>query len=1152
MGRWGAPLQHVVVVAGAGWGKTAHLEQRRPRGGVLLSARQALAEGLPAAPWVGIDDLHHLTRDEQVPLARLVARTSGSSVTLTSRLPLDQAVIAALPGPLLMRGPDDLALDPYAVGVLLARDHGVADPEVAVSVARLTAGWPTLVHLAGDALARDAAADVERSLTDPNGPGADWLQRAALEPETAAQRWLLTQVAGLGSVTQALCDALAARAGLPVHRVRGLVDRWHRTGLLVTQRRVARADRVVVPALETVLIGLRCAAADPGRVGPRRAERPVDGIRLPDRERNAVAAEVLTHEGAWLPAATAHLAAGDASAAARLVVTRGEQMLRLGDTARLADLIDQLLAAAGAVEGGERDRLRRLGAEALRRAGDLAGAGRLLAELSDQADREGWDLDLSVRVAQWHYTRGEFDDALAVLDRAVTAGCRVDHGSHRLDLTASAGHQPAGHELGARELGVADLAGAGCGSPTHDEALVDWLACRVHVLAVLGNLNAATPFAGLAVQLAERSGAHRLSGVAHLAAARVTHGELKEAHHEAALEAACRGGDAATAARVLAAQTHLLLASARYAEAAPVAREAARLADLVSPTGLRVAALHNLAEALCRTGSYDEAAWVLRRSIVFCRRLGPARTALGLVGLADLHREFGRDEPSREAYVEAIELARGSGDHQVLVAALAGWARLAAAGGPRRDPDAVEAGREALRLSGPGLRPVALTALGWVALADGQRNQACSLAEQSIAAARDLRARDLLAEALELAAEAAHGDEGLRGDPVRADLAGAGASRAGELDGAVGGCGGPGTSGGVGAVRSALTEAADIWLAGGAVVAGARVRWLIGRLPDADGSERSRARDAARLLRRQGISHVHGHSVTASPSGAAVVIEVLGRFAVRVDGAEVPLAAWRSRQARTLVKVLASERGRVVTRARLCELLWPDDDPARTGHRLSVLLATVRGVLDADRVWPPDHYIVADQHGIRLDLDHVALDADALLTDAAHAAALLDPPRGRASPVPPEVPPAASPGGSLVGPVDPDEGRAREILRHVDARYRGDAFADDDEHEWSRALREEVRDAWVRSVRRLATLHARRGQGSDAVGLLVRLLTVDPYDEQVHRRLVAALVRAGRHGEARRAFDRWVAAMHEIDAPVPDAAVLAVDPTRGRAVVTSR
>ena len=99
-----------------------------------------------------------------------------------------------------------------------------------------------------------------------------------------------------------------------------------------------------------------------------------------------------------------------------------------------------------------------------------------------------------------------------------------------------------------------------------------------------------------------------------------------------------------------------------------------------------------------------------------------------------------------------------------------------------------------------------------------------------------------------------------------------------------------------------------------------------------------------------------------------------------------------------------------------------------------------------------------------------------------------------------------------------DTEAAREVLVHVDALYRGEAF-EDEVAEWSDGLREDVRAAWGRSVRRLANLQLREGRGPEALGLFTRLLGIDPYDEQVHRRLVTGLVRAGRHGEARRAFE---------------------------------
>ena len=71
-------------------------------------------------------------------------------------------------------------------------------------------------------------------------------------------------------------------------------------------------------------------------------------------------------------------------------------------------------------------------------------------------------------------------------------------------------------------------------------------------------------------------------------------------------------------------------------------------------------------------------------------------------------------------------------------------------------------------------------------------------------------------------------------------------------------------------------------------------------------------------------------------------------------------------------------------------------------------------------------------------------------------------------------------------------------------------------------------------MRRLVNLSYRVGRGPEALALLTRLLAIDPYDETIHRRLVTGLLQAGRHGEARRAFDRWCRAMNDIDAPPPD------------------
>ena len=160
-------------------------------------------------------------------------------------------------------------------------------------------------------------------------------------------------------------------------------------------------------------------------------------------------------------------------------------------------------------------------------------------------------------------------------------------------------------------------------------------------------------------------------------------------------------------------------------------------------------------------------------------------------------------------------------------------------------------------------------------------------------------------------------------------------------------------------------------------------------------------------------------------------------------------------------------------------------------------------MLDTQRCWPTDWFVGSDQHGLWLDLAHVSVDAEELLRDVGAAAAEHE--AGR-------------------------DDRAAEILLDLEARPRGEAFEDEPGEPWADPLREQVRAAWVRSLQFLVAIRRRQGRGGDVVRLLVHLLAVDPYDERAHRQLVRTLVASRRYGEARRAFDRWAAAMTDLDA----------------------
>jgi DNA-binding SARP family transcriptional activator len=225
-------------------------------------------------------------------------------------------------------------------------------------------------------------------------------------------------------------------------------------------------------------------------------------------------------------------------------------------------------------------------------------------------------------------------------------------------------------------------------------------------------------------------------------------------------------------------------------------------------------------------------------------------------------------------------------------------------------------------------------------------------------------------------------------------------------------------------------------------------------------------------------------AVRSRPVAAArrpdVRVTTLGRFAVTVDGEEVPASAWGSRRARQLCKRLVAARGWPVTRDELFDLLWPDEvERDRLGARLSVQLSGVRRVLRGG--------VIADRQSVRLDLEEVDTDLEAFFRATGDAA--------------------------------------------VVAAYPGPFLPEDRYESWTDGARAEAQARFVPSARREARRLLEAGEPDAAVQLAVRLRDIDRYDEDTHRLLIAALDRAGAGTEAERARATYRSAMAELAAP---------------------
>ena len=229
----------------------------------------------------------------------------------------------------------------------------------------------------------------------------------------------------------------------------------------------------------------------------------------------------------------------------------------------------------------------------------------------------------------------------------------------------------------------------------------------------------------------------------------------------------------------------------------------------------------------------------------------------------------------------------------------------------------------------------------------------------------------------------------------------------------------------------------------------------------------------AAILLRPRLPHPHRRDP------APLAVKTLGGFRVSRFGEPIGAADWQSKKSRTLFKILIARRGRPVTREQLMENLWPGDDPAKLGNRLSVALATLRGVLGRDL-----DVIRADADAVSLDLTQVELDVERFFAAV-------------------------------------EAGRCEDAER----LYTGDFLEEDVYEEWAQDLREQAREAYASAVRTRARDAA---DDEESVRAYLRLLEHDRWDASAHRELIARLDGAGRHGEAIRRRRTYVRAMAEI------------------------
>lgn len=269
----------------------------------------------------------------------------------------------------------------------------------------------------------------------------------------------------------------------------------------------------------------------------------------------------------------------------------------------------------------------------------------------------------------------------------------------------------------------------------------------------------------------------------------------------------------------------------------------------------------------------------------------------------------------------------------------------------------------------------------------------------------------------------------------------------------------------------------------------------------------------------------HDDAHDEGPDQPALRLRLVGPFTVYRAGRLVPARDVGSRKARTLLALLAVERGRLVGMDRIVEALWPDDRPRHPAENVATLVSRLRTVLGRDTV-------IGGRPGYRL--------GGAVATDVRDAGALVSEAESRLA--------TGEPSLALV---------AAEQTLHL----LGDdvVLADEPDAPWAEPARAQYSDLLCRARHTAAEAALRTGDLPAATSAADAAVSADPLDEVGYRLLMRAYDAAGEPARALAVYERARATLaEELGAhPAPATRELHVAILRGtqpplRSVVASR
>jgi LuxR family maltose regulon positive regulatory protein len=234
--------------------------------------------------------------------------------------------------------------------------------------------------------------------------------------------------------------------------------------------------------------------------------------------------------------------------------------------------------------------------------------------------------------------------------------------------------------------------------------------------------------------------------------------------------------------------------------------------------------------------------------------------------------------------------------------------------------------------------------------------------------------------------------------------------------------------------------------------------------------------------------------LSQSPSAKRLRVHCLGGFKVRRDRTLVRDAEWKSKRAKTLVKMLAAQDSLSMPREQAMEWLWPDKKPDDPRSAFNSLLHRARKVLEPESGAGKDIFCTHSEG------DAVTLNRNRVWTDVGQFLAHLGAARRL----------KANQSGQEV------------IVEYEKAAalYEGDFLPEDRYSDWAIPMRDQLRLRYLGALADAAILAEALGDRSSALRFHERLFLADPCNEKSCCWLMMHYQSEGRRNDAVRSYER--------------------------------